>query len=71
MRYSANYVDVKCPYFSSETAKAIHCEGYEKGQQRNSTLFDGKDEKEAHINKYCANYPNNCPLSKIIDKKYE
>ena len=73
MRYKdANKIlpNVKCPYFVSVTEKAISCEGVSKSNKV-VVCFETKGKKMDHINSYCYNFPNSCPIAKAVDRKYE
>lgn len=67
-----NYSDknVKCPFFvSSRQPRVIKCEGIisEQCQNEFSTDFN----RRAHFEKYCCGDYKNCPIAKIIIKKYD
>lgn len=73
MRYNvdSNYVDIKCPYFGSETEMGLNCEGCLKGSIRTKTTFKSCSEKKAFIVENCLHYPNGCAISRANDNKYE
>ena len=71
MRYeSPIVVDIKCPYFRSETAKGLNCEGCLQGSERMKTSFLNEDDKSSYIASHCFEYPNTCIIAITNDSKY-
>ena len=72
MKYSSNnYVTIKCPYFLGETESGINCEGCMEKTKKTYSLFESESAKKNYIAIHCTEYPNNCPVSKVNDTKYE
>ena len=55
--------DIGCPFFISETAKNLTCEGTEVGT-RNVIKFENPKDKVNYIRKHCTHFPNECPIFK-------
>lgn len=72
LRYNVDrtYIDIVCPYFTSETERGINCEGCLKGSDRIKTSFMSVEEKKAHITQNCCVYPNKCVIAVANDNKY-
>lgn len=71
MRYYANYIGIKCPYFICETEKGITCEGYTDKAKTVKTVFESIADKGEHIEDFCSCFPNGCPLAHMVDEKYD
>lgn len=73
MRYNvdSSYVDIKCPYFTSETEKGLNCEGCLQGSERMKTSFATIADKKSFIASHCLEYPNTCVIAMANDMKYQ
>ncbi len=63
-------VETKCPYYEREAEYSITCEGIIEGTE-NVVRFKSKHEKESYQEDNCFSYPNKCPVSCMLDKKYQ
>ena len=63
-------VEIKCPFFTSETDKSLSCEGVAADIKTNTMRFETSVAKLEYISTYCVNYPNECAICKAISKKY-
>ena len=63
-------VEIKCPFFISETEKTLSCEGVAAGIV-NVMRYKTSIAKMEQIRKYCANYPNACHIGKAAGHKYK
>lgn len=61
--------NVKCPFYKSAEKRSIKCEGIFSKFCINS--FSDKENMGVHFVKYCCDDYKNCPLAKIIIKKYD
>lgn len=63
-------VDTKCPFYITEDAAKIKCEGVEKGS---STVleFRGKKFKNDVKQRYCEGDYEKCKLYQMLDQKYK
>ncbi len=61
---------VKCPYFYNFDKKDIRCEGL-CGDSTIITRFTRRRDMENFAEGFCYKYPNECMVSRALDKKYE
>lgn len=62
--------DIVCPFFTSETATKVNCEGLETGIG-NTLRFPDEDRKQEYIGRYCSMYPNGCAICAAAERKYD
>lgn len=60
--------NVNCPFFVSETANAIKCEGVICSQQLN--IFRSSNEKRIYKHNYCVHRYCDCKHFVEVDEKY-
>lgn len=58
----------KCPFYKSAKETSLKCEGIFSKSYVND--FDDKEKTRAYFFKYCCSDYKNCPIAKIIEKKY-
>ncbi|MBS6447535.1 MAG: hypothetical protein KH382_08080 [Clostridiales bacterium] len=61
---------VLCPFYHSETAQAIHCEGTESGNVIH-LIFWEPQRKADYKRRFCCGEYKSCPLHAALLKKYE
>ena len=63
---------VKCPFYVSQDAKKVHCDGISNGSYLH-VAFESKESKTLHTEKYCNSLfgHQKCPLYPIIAKRFE
>lgn len=66
-----NYQDknVICPFYICTRTRLIKCEGTISEQCQNE--FSTVPNRRVHFEKYCCDDYENCPIAKIIIKKYD
>ncbi len=67
-----DYADhrAKCPYFRKEERIVICCEGIEPETVLRQ-VFPNKDDLRAFRKRNCDCYPNDCPIARELDKKWD
>ena len=63
------YIEIKCPYYRRIGNWYIECEGI-NGSSVISAKFDTYGKRERYRTEYCNQYPNKCPIAKMLDEKY-
>lgn len=66
-RYIAK--NVECPFYHSEDAQKIYCEGIQKGSSLH-LAFGSKTDKKAYKAKHCLLCHRDCALAKMLYEKY-
>ena len=61
--------NVKCPFLVGLTKMSISCEGLKCA--KNMMWFETDTAKSEYVQRYCNEYPNECPLAKLLEAKYE
>ena len=67
---SYNSVLVRCPFYQSDDALRIKCEGLD-GSSRLAVEFSNKAEKLQWMKNYCNSAYGECKVCQIIDKEYQ
>lgn len=65
-RYIAQ--NVKCPFYHSEDAQKIYCEGIQKGSSLH-LAFGSKTDKKLYKAKFCIECHNECALARMLYEK--
>lgn len=69
-------VHVRCPYYIKSTDVTICCEGIAEGSVIENKFRDEcgrplKDKRDEHKHCYCDRHWQGCPISQILEEKYE
>lgn len=67
MQYESK--NVICPFYIESSGQTIKCEGIFSKICVNK-FFD-ENNKKTHFKRFCCNSYKNCPLEKILEKKYD
>ena len=59
-----------CPYYQRESQYTISCEGL-IGETDTVQRFTKEKSKENYQQKECYRYPNECPIAKMLDRRYK
>ena len=71
MKYSGiGTTHTKCPFFVRESELQITCEGVIENADT-ASKFATEKEKIRYQVKQCFRYPNECPVAKMNERKYE
>ena len=71
MMSSRRSLYVMCPYYKTDDALRIKCEGFQNPIVSTHVILKLCPDCEDHIRKYCYTKYKDCPLYQIIDRKYE
>lgn len=66
--YISSYV--RCPFYHSEEAQKIHCEGVGKDGSSLHNVFSDKKELKEYREKYCCKDYNSCSIARMLSQKY-
>lgn len=70
MRYwSRGMTNTVCPYYQRESQYTISCEGLVEGADA-VQRFTKEEDKEKYQQKECYRYPNDCPIARLLDRRY-
>ena len=61
--------NIKCPFLIGVTRMSISCEGIESS--KNVMWFESEEIKRSYLESRCYEYPNKCPIAKLLEAKYE
>lgn len=59
-----------CPFYRSEDSQKIYCEGIGEGNAIH-LAFGSKTHLKIHKDSYCDSEYGECPIAKMLNKKYE
>ena len=68
--YKKERIEIACPYYCKIGNWYIECEGI-NGSNVISAKFDTYGKREKYRTEYCNQYPNECPIAKMLDTKYQ
>ena len=70
MKYYVS-VYVQCPFYHSEEAQKIHCEGIEGKGTSLHNVFGDRNELRRYKERYCCGNYEKCKLAKMLTSKYD
>lgn len=68
--YRPKYI-CNCPFYEKEYKKGICCEAIVNSASDNTMYFKSEEAKDDYVRKNCTKYVPECPLYKVLIKKYE